>query len=302
MTYSIVARDADSGEMGVAVQSAIFNVGSQVPWAEAGVGAVVTQSLLRAAHGPSALALMRNGHSAKEAVAALMAGDEWRFARQLGAVDANGVVDAFTGESCIRYAGHQVGEHYAVQANMMAEEGVPQAMGEAFETTSGPLVLRLLAALRGAERAGGDLRGKQSAALKIVGVELPKNRWEGVLYDVRVDDHPEPVTELARLCNRARANHKVGEGFGLAAQGDFEGALRRYHESAAIDPEDAQFRFLFATEIGTTFQRLDLVEALLREYFEDDALRLYFRRSAEMRLRHDEAAREAVEALMEEGT
>ena len=276
MTYSIVARDPDTGEMGVAIQSAIFNVGGQCPWAEAGVGAVVTQSLLRASHGPSALALMRNGHSAKEALAALMAGDDWRFARQVGAVDANGAVNAFTGESCIRHAGQKVGDDYAAQANMMADEGVPEAMGEAFEATSGPLVLRLLAALQGAERAGGDLRGKQSAALKIVSGELPKNRWEGVLYDVRVDDHPEPVEELARLCNRLRAVHKIGEGFDSVAQGNWEEAMQKYHESAAIDPADPQFRFLFAVEMGQPSSAWIWSKMFCATTFEEERWREYF--------------------------
>lgn len=298
MTYSIVARDTDTGEMGVAIQSAVVGVGIHCPWAEAGVGAVVTQSLLRASHGPSGLALMRNGHSAQEALAAVLAADDWRDTRQIGMIDAQGGSDAFTGATCMRYAGQQVGDQYAVQANMMAHAGVPEAMARAFETTRGPLVLRLLAALRGAQAVGGDFRGQQSAALHIVSGTLPKNAWDGVVYNVRVDDYAAPVDEVARICELQRASHLLGNGFALAAQGDIDGAMQMYHAAAALAPNDPQFRFLFAVEIGTTYQRLDVVAAILRTYFKDEVWKDYFHRMADVRLRQQPDARKAVEALM----
>jgi uncharacterized Ntn-hydrolase superfamily protein len=298
MTYSIVARDAETGEMGVAVQTGIMGVGTLCPWAEAGIGVVATQASVRVSHGPSGLALMRNGHTAKEALEAVLNGDEEHHIRQVGMIDANGVAAAFTGDGCIVYAGHWVGDGYAVQANMMARDGVPTAMAKAFEGSQGTLVVRLLAALRAAQAAGGDFRGQQSAALKIVQGALPKNHWEGVLYDVRVDDHPAAVEELARICTRYSTRTVIREGYQLADAGNFEGALAKLEEAAHLDPDEHQFRFLFAVELATTYRRIDLVSDVLRHYFQEERWRDYFRRRADARMRADDETRTLVEALM----
>lgn len=272
MTYSIVARDPETGEIGVAVQTALVGVGRLCPWAQAGVGAVATQSLVRVSHGPSGLALMRNGHTAKEALAAVLAGDESRDVRQIGMIDVDGVVDSYTGSGCFRYAGHRVGENYAVQANMMANDTVPGAMAAAFEATDGPLVLRMVAALHAAQKEGGDFRGQQSAALKIVGGDLPKNDWEGVLYDVRVDDHPTPVDELERICKPVQAYKEVRRAYELAAEGDFDAAMAEFERASAICPDAKELRFDFALIMASSHDQLDRVEAIFQELFAEDRM------------------------------
>lgn len=298
MTFSIVARDAKTGEMGVAVQTAIMGVGMLCPWAEAGVGVVATQAMVRVAHAPSGLALMRNGHTAREALVAVLSGDEGHSNRQVAMLDVNGDVGSYTGDNCIRFAGHRVGENYAVQANMMATPDVPDAMAQAFESTEGALVVRLLTALHAAQAAGGDFRGQQSAALKIVQSLLPKNRWEGVLFDVRVDDHARPIDELERICTRYIARNVINSGYKLADEGHFEAAVAKLYEAGDIDPDEHQFRFIFALELATTYRRVDLVEEILRGYFRDAAWREYFHRRADARMQPDDKTREIVEALM----
>ena len=301
MTYSIVARDPETGQMGVAVQTALPAVGVLCPWAAAGVGAVATQSLVRVAHGPSGLTLMRNGHTAAEALAGVLAADAGAERRQIGMIDANGVVDSFTGSGCIRFAGHRVGETYAVQANMMANDTVPDAMAEAFEAAEGPLLLRMIAALQAAQAEGGDFRGQQSAALKIVSGDLPKNEWEGVLYDIRVDDHATPVDELARIANRMLAWNVMRESYALADEDDYEGALGKMAQSAAMDPDALQFRFSFALEIGISQGRLDLVEDMLRETFQQDPMYVeYYRRLVEAGLIDNPEQQAKLDALIEQ--
>ena len=230
MTYSIVARDPDTGQLGVAVQSHFFAVGSICPWVEPGVGAVATQSIAEPAYGPKGLAAMRDGRGASEALALLVAEDDDRDQRQVAFVDAAGQAAVHTGERCIAEAGHLVGEGWSVQANMMRDQGVPEAMAEAFEATSGDLAARMVAALHAAEAAGGDVRGRQSACLLVA--EPDAKPWERA-FDLRVDDHPEPVGELARLVELHRGyregrplNNELRFWLGLAAaeQGDLDGA------------------------------------------------------------------------------
>lgn len=270
MTYSIVARDPQTGEIGVAVQTALPGVGRLCPWAEAGVGAVATQSLVKVSHGPSGLSLMRNGHTAPQVIAAVVAGDANAQVRQIGMIDVNGQVAAHTGTSAIPFAGHKLGDNYSVQANMMLKATVPDAMAAAFEATSGKLVTRILAALRAAQDEGGDFRGQQSAALKIVSSTISKNTWDGVLYDVRVDDHADPVGELTRICKRHMAYKIMDEAEGLASQGDFDGALKRAQDAIDTDPDELQLRYWFAlaTADAGEFAR---VETMLREIFKRDA-------------------------------
>jgi uncharacterized Ntn-hydrolase superfamily protein len=204
MTYSIVARDPDTGELGVAVQSCWFGVGPIVPWARAGVGAVATQSFAELAYGPRCLDLMAAGSRATAALDQVVAGDEGSALRQVGVVDATGSVGAHTGAMCLDHAGHHEGDGYAVQANMMATDRVWPAMAEAYEATSGAaLPERLLAALRAAQREGGDARGQMSAAMVVVDGERRDEPWVGVTLDVRVEEHESPLDELARLLDLA---------------------------------------------------------------------------------------------------
>ena len=197
-TYSIVARDPATGNFGVAVQSHWFQVGAAVPWAEAGVGAVATQSFVRIDYGPLGLSLMRAGRSADEALQSLLATDAQRDVRQVAMVDRGGAVAAWTGPKCIQAAGHATGKGYSVQANLMDRPTVWPAMARAYESADGDFAARLLAALEAAEREGGDIRGRQSAALLIVRAESTGRPWEDRLVDLRVDDHAAPLPELRR--------------------------------------------------------------------------------------------------------
>ena len=211
-TYSIVARDPKTGELGVAVQSHWFAVGPLVPWAEAGVGAVATQSFVDASYGKLGLDLLRAGRSGPDTLKGLLAADENREVRQVAIVDASGKVAAHTGAKCIPMAGHRVGEGYSVQANLMLGEQVWPAMAKAFESTEGDLAARMLAALEAAQAAGGDIRGKQSAALIVVSGKPTGRSWQDRVFDLRVDDHPEPVAELRRLVVLQRAYNLMNEG------------------------------------------------------------------------------------------
>lgn len=204
MTYSIVARDPNTGELGVAVQSCYFSVGAVVPWAEAGVGAVATQSFVDPAYGPLGLALMRKGQSAPEALQALVAADPGEAIRQVAMIDALGRVAVHTGAHCLDAAGHCLGEQVSAQANLMARTTVWGAMIERFSKTSGELATRLLAALDAAEAEGGDRRGKQSAAILIVRAQPTGKVWVDRIVDLRVEDHPDPVNELRRLVDLKR--------------------------------------------------------------------------------------------------
>jgi uncharacterized Ntn-hydrolase superfamily protein len=202
-TFSIVALDPATGELGVAVESKYFGVGSVVPWAKAGVGAVATQAWAKVGFGPEGLRLMDAGHSAREALDAMTAGDPQRAQRQVGMVDAKGRVASFTGAECMAWAGHREGEYFAVQGNLLAGEGVLQAMSDAFTRARGTpgteLADRLLAALEAGQAAGGDRRGQQSAALLVVRANGGPGGDNDRFIDLRVEDHAEPITELGRL-------------------------------------------------------------------------------------------------------
>lgn len=267
MTYSIVAYDSETGEIGVAVETALPGVGRICPWIEAGIGAVATQALSRQSHGSSGLSLMRNGHTAPQALAAVVSADPNANIRQIGMVDAQGNAASHTGINTIRYAGHRVGDGFAVQANMMEKDTVPAAMAGAFTSAQGNLMQRIVAALKAAQAEGGDFRGQQSAALKIVSGKLPHAHWDGVIYDVRVDDHPEPVAELERICNRHLAYKMTDDATELAQKGDLNGAMQRYQQAVQLDPNDYQFRFWFALTLADEFGQLATAEPIFREIF-----------------------------------
>ena len=238
-TYSIVARDSLSGRLGVAVQSHWFSVGPIVPWARAGVGAVATQSLVDPAYGPLGLELMAMGRTAGEALAALVAGDPGAAVRQVAMVDARGNVAAHTGKRAIAAAGHHAGAQYSVQANLMDRDSVWPAMARAYERAEGDLAERMLAALEAAEAEGGDLRGRQSAAILVVAAEDTGRPWADRVFDLRVEDHPEPVAELRRLVRLARAYHKLNEGDEWVTAGDMEAAMDAYRAATELVPDEA---------------------------------------------------------------
>ena len=242
-TYSIVARDPATGDLGVAVQSHWFSVGSIVTWAEAGVGVVATQSFVEVSYGPLGLELMRAGKTANEALAALLSIDPNANVRQVAMVDINGNVAVHTGEKCIAAAGHQQGDQYSVQANLMERDSVWSAMANAYEQSSGDLAERLMTALEAAEGEGGDIRGRQSAALLIVPGDSGGAPWRERTFDLRVEDNPQPLAELRRLLEIKRAYIRMDHGDALFAKGDIKGALGEYAAAAGMYPESPEVRY-----------------------------------------------------------
>ena len=242
-TFSIVARDSVTGDLGVAVQSHYFAVGPIVPWAEPGVGAVATQSLVEVAYGPRGLELMRSGKRAQQALDELLAQDENRDVRQVAMVDAQGGVAAHTGSRCIPDAGQQMGGQYSVQANLMATTLVWGAMGRAYEQAKGDLADRLLAALEAGQKAGGDIRGQQSAAILIVRGRRSTRPWEDRVLDLRVEDNARPIAELRRLVILWRAYRHEDQGDALIAENKVEEALREYAEAARLAPKNNELLF-----------------------------------------------------------
>ncbi len=240
MTYSIIAHDPATGELGAAVQSHWFSVGSLCTWARPGVGAVATQSVVEPGYGPQALDLLAGGAGAADAVTQLVTGDPLAPMRQLGVVDARGGVAVHTGVECIPCAGDATGAHWSCQANMMAADTVPAAMSTAFERTEGDLAERLLAALEAAEGEGGDVRGRQSAALLVV--PAAGEPWQARI-DLRVEDHREPLRELARLLGLQRAYELAGHADELMAGEQAEEAGALYRRAAELAPESDELRF-----------------------------------------------------------
>ena len=253
-TFSIVARDPESGQIGVAVQSHWFAVGQIVPWAEAGVGAVATQSFVDPSYGKLGLDLLRAGKSAPDTLRALLGGDAACEVRQVGVIDANGNVATFTGARDIIAAGGiaanatsstdvpcgsaggrlSIGRDFAVQANLMANDTVWPAMAKAFAEAKNDLAERMLAALDAAQNAGGDIRGKQSAALIVVNAKASGRPWQDRVFDVRVDDHPQPLAELRRLVAVQRAYNHMNAGDLAVEHKDNEAALREYSAAEQI--------------------------------------------------------------------
>ena len=244
MTYSIVARDETTGEFGVAVQSHYFQVSPAVPWALAGVGAVATQSHVNLSYGPLGLELLQAGYTAEQALKALTAGDPRAEVRQCAIVDAAGNVAAHTGSKCIPAAGHTLGEGFSCQANLMEKDTVWQAMAAAFRATDAPLAERMMAALEAAEAEGGDIRGKQSAAMLVVAASGTGRPWDDRIIDLRVDDSPEPLPELRRLIRIKRAYMTAEEADGLEEKGDVRAAVAKLQEALSIAPEMIELRFM----------------------------------------------------------
>jgi uncharacterized Ntn-hydrolase superfamily protein len=239
-TYSIVAFDPVTGEFGAAVQSHWFSVGSLCIWARPGIGAVATQSVVEPAHGPNALDRLAGGASAEEALAGVLGPDPLAAVRQVGVVDAGGQVAVHTGAECIACAGHATGETWSCQANMMERDTVPAAMSAAFGASTGPLADRLMLALEAAEAEGGDVRGRQSAAMLVVPAD--GEAWRARV-DLRVEDHTEPLAELRRLLGLQRAYELAGEGDELLAAGRSEEAGERYRAAQTLAPESDELLF-----------------------------------------------------------
>jgi len=268
-TYSIVARDPATGEMGVAVQSHWFSVGSVVSWAEAGVGAIATQSLVNVSFGPEGLELLRQGSDARQVLDILISEDEGRDYRQLAIVDAKGNVAAYTGKKCVPEAGHIVGDNFSVQANLMLNDKVWPAMNKAFRESQGPLAERLIEALQAAQNEGGDIRGQQSAAVLVVRGEATGKVWVDRLIDLRIEDHPDPVNELKRLLRVHRAYEHMNNGDLAVEKGDMDSAMREYSAAEKMFPENLEMKFWHAVTLAGT-GKVDESLPLFKEVFMKD--------------------------------
>ena len=269
-TFSIVAYDAERGEIGVAVQSHWFSVGSIVAWAEPGVGAVATQSLVNVSFGPRGLQLMKEGKTPQQVLSGLLQSDEGSAFRQVALIDAQGRVATHTGDKCIADAGHIMGKNYSVQANMMLNKKVVPAMSKAFEEAKGPLAERMIAALQAAQQAGGDIRGQQSAALQVVKTKASGKFWEDRLIDLRVEDHPQAVTEIARLLKVFRAYEHMNNGDLAIEKGDEATALLEYKAAQDMFPDNVEMKYWTAVSLANS-GKLDEALALFKTVFAANA-------------------------------
>lgn len=268
-TYSIVARDTVTGEMGVAVQSHWFSVGTIVSWGEAGVGVVATQSFVNVSFGPNGLALLREGFNAQDVLDKLIEEDEGRDYRQLAILDAEGNVATYSGKKCTPEAGHLQGNQFSVQANMMKYDTVWRVMKETFENSKGSLAERLLLTLEAAEEAGGDIRGKQSASLLVVKAESSGKVWEDRLVDLHVEDHPEPLVELRRLYRVHQAYEHMNKGDLAIEHGDMELAMKKYSAAEELFPENLEMKFWRAVTL-TNIGELESALPIFKEVFSKD--------------------------------
>jgi len=251
-TYSIVAVDKETGEMGAAVQSHWFSVGSSVIWAEAEIGAICTQSFIEASYGPLGLDLMRAGKTAEEALAGLLKADKFEAVRQVAMLDNQGRVAVHTGKNCIPEAGHFSGDGFTCQANLMLKNTVWNAMARAFESTRGELADRLLAALEAAEAEGGDIRGRQSAAIIVVKGKSSGAWWKDRVYDLRVEDNPAPLIELKRLIRLNKAYNFMNTGDELLTENKVEEAMKSYTKAMEMYPDNAEMVFWPAVTLAST--------------------------------------------------
>jgi uncharacterized Ntn-hydrolase superfamily protein len=293
MTYSLVARDQETGDLAVAVQSHYFSVGSVVSWAEPGVGAVATQSFAEAGYGPRGLELMRSGRSAAGALGELVDRDEREALRQVAMIDAAGRVAVHTGHGCIPEAGHRVGDQMSAQANMMRRPTVPDAMVEAYSSMTGDLADRILAAFDAAEAEGGDIRGRQSAAIVIVGGKPTDAPWKERRIDLRVEDHPEPVQELRRLVTLRRAYDQMERGEDLAVSGDLPAAVEHYERAHAAAPDSIEISFWLGLSLAGSGRVEEGLPHLKRACLENDGWVELVRRMSDAGMIPAEAAQVA---------
>ncbi len=269
-TYSIVAYDSASGQMGVAVQSHWFNVGSIVAWAEPGVGVVATQSLVDPTYGKLGLLLMREGKSAPQVLEALKKADPNPAVRQVAMIDADGNVATHTGQYCIGEAGHVKGTHFSCQANLMLKNTVWQAMAKAYKESKGELADRLLAALKAAQKEGGDIRGKQSAALIVVSIKKHHVYNLDYIHNIRVDDSVQPLQELERLLTVSKAYQNMNWGDYYLEKHETANAMKSYRKAMELQPDNVEIKYWYAITLASIGE---VEEALpfLKEVFRKDA-------------------------------
>jgi uncharacterized Ntn-hydrolase superfamily protein len=265
-TYSIVAFDKALGQIGAAVQSHWFAVGASILWAEAGVGAVATQSFIEPSYGPSAIDLMKSGKTSSDALNELLARDPLRESRQIAVIDKNGHASTFTGNACVGAAGHITGNSFSVQANMMDNNSVWIAMEKCFSESKGDLADRMLQALEAAELAGGDIRGQQSAAMIVVSSKKSDNFFSDRLFDIRVDDHLKPLTELRRLAAVTRGYHHMNNGDNLCTQGKFIEASVEYSKASKMLEHPSEAHFWQAVALAAD-GRIDEAKIIFSELF-----------------------------------
>ena len=269
-TYSIVARDAKTGYMAVAVQSHWFSVGTGVSWGEAGVGVVATQSFTNKSFGLRGLALLKEGKSPQEALDKLLSDDEGREFRQVAILDAKGRVATHTGKSCIEEAGHANGENFSVQANMMLNDKVVPAMERAWKSNENlPLAERMVKVLEAAQNEKGDIRGKQSAALLVVAAEASNEPWNDRLIDLRVDDHPNPVQELERLLTVFRAYEHMNKGDLHVEMNEMKQAMEEYNKAMEMFPANLEMQYWTAITLAND-KKIDKASAMLQSIYKQD--------------------------------
>ena len=269
-TFSIVARDPKTGEMAVAVQSHWFSVGTAVTWGEAGVGVVATQAFVNKSYGIKGLALMRQGMSATAALSELLAADEGRDVRQVAMIDTNGNVSSHTGKSCIDYAANIVGKNYSVQSNMMLNNKVCPAMAKAFEESDGkPLAERVLSALQAAQAVGGDIRGKQSAALLVVAGHSEGKPWDERLIDLRVDDNAASLVELNRLLRLYRAYQHMDKGDLATEKNDMKLAMEEYGSAMKMFPKNLEMQYWTAITLANN-KKVEEAAIMLQKIYKQD--------------------------------
>lgn len=277
-TYSIVARDPLTGQMGVAVQSHWFATGSLVTWGQAGVGVAATQSMVEVSYGPLGLEGMRQGKSPQDILDELLAKDEGRELRQVALLNSSGNVAVHTGTRCIAEAGHQKGADFSAQANMMLRNTVWHAMADAFSASTGDLSLRLMSALDAAQAEGGDIRGRQSAAILVVSGEKQPHPWQGILVDLRVDDHPEPLQELRRLLQVNQAYQSMNAGDAFLSENKIDEAFKAYNTAASIAPEIIELPFWQAVTLAESGKLSEAITIFKRVFAEEGQWRELLKR------------------------
>lgn len=269
-TFSIVARDSATGELGVAVESHWFSVGTAVSWAEAGVGAIATQSFTNKSFGIRGLELLKSGLTAQQALDKLLSDDEGREVRQVAIVDTKGNVATHTGKNCIQYATHIQGSSYSVQSNMMLTPNVSKAMSASIESTKGkPLGERLLLALEAAQKAGGDIRGQQSAALLVVPGKSEGKPWDERTVDLRVDDNPQPIKELRRLYSVHQAYQHMNNGDLAVEKNDMTTAMNEYNAAMKMFPQNLEMQYWTAITLANNKQVEKAIPMLKKIYAKD---------------------------------
>jgi uncharacterized Ntn-hydrolase superfamily protein len=269
-TFSVVGRDAKTGDMAVAVQSHWFSVGTTVSWGEAGVGVVATQSFINKSFGLRGLALLKEGKTPQEALDALLENDPGKDVRQVAILDAKGRVATHTGKNCIDDAGHLNGEGFSVQANMMLNKNIVPAMEKAWKENSNlELAERMVAVLKAAQAAGGDIRGKQSAALIVVKAKATNEPWNDRAIDIRVDDHAEPISELERILKTYRAYEHMNRGDLEVETGNMEKAMTEYRAAMTMFPDNLEMAYWTAITLASN-KKVKEASAMLQKIYKKD--------------------------------